>query len=185
MRRSTMLVVIMAIGAFTWGTNYGLLIPLLKLIARDFDVSDAAVGQLATLHAIATGATALIVTPWMDRFGRGRLLRIGAGLLLAGTAFSALAPTFALLFPARMLSGVGAAFIMPVCFAAAGDLFQDERKRNQAVGLVIAATALGGVVGLPVLIQLADAFGWRWTVAALLVPIVVLFSGSFGLPSRA
>jgi MFS transporter, DHA1 family, inner membrane transport protein len=184
MHRTAVLVTILAIGSFTWAMNFALLIPLLKLIAVDVDVSTAAVGQLATVHALATAITALIVTPWMDRVGRGRLLRLGAGLLFAGTVCLALAPSFAWMFPARLIAGVGAAFIMPVCLAAAGDVFKDERKRNQAVGLVIAATALGGVIGMPVLIQLGDAFGWRWTVMALLIPICVTFAGSFGLPAR-
>ena len=185
MSRTTILVVILSISSFTWATNFALLVPLLKQIAADFGTSDAATGLLATLHAIATGVTALVVTPWMDRVGRGRLLRIGAGLLFAGTVCSALAPGFAWLFPARLLAGIGAAFIMPVCLSAAGDLFVDEHKRNQVVGLVVAATALGGVIGMPILIQINAAAGWRWTIAALLVPIAVVFAGSFGLSSRA
>jgi predicted MFS family arabinose efflux permease len=185
MHRSVLLLTILALSSFTWATNFGLLTPLLRSIGADVGMSDAAVGQLGTLHAIATGLTALLVTPWMDRVGRGRLLRVGAALLFAGTICSALAPGFGWLFPARLLAGIGAAFIMPVCLAAAADLFPEARKRNQAVGLVIAATALGGVIGMPLLIQIDAAAGWRWTIAALLIPIAIMFAGSFGLPSRA
>jgi DHA1 family inner membrane transport protein len=184
MRRSVLLTAILALSSFTWATNFSLLVPLLRPIATDLSMSDAAVGQLGTLHAVATGLMALLVTPWMDRAGRGRLLRTGAVLLCVGTVCSALAPGFAWLFPARMLAGVGAAFIMPVCLAAAADLFPDARTRSQAVGLVIAATALGGVIGMPILIQIEAATSWRWTIAALLVPIAVMFAGSFELPSR-
>jgi MFS transporter, DHA1 family, inner membrane transport protein len=184
MRRSIGLITLLATGGFMWGVNVLLLTPVLKSIAADFSTSDAAVGQLATLHALATCVTALLITPLMDRFNRGRLLRLGAGLLLAGSISLALAPTFVWLFPARLLAGVGAAFIMPVCLAAAGDLFPDPRKRNQVVGLILAATALAFVVGLPVLAQLDAAFGWRWAVAALIVPIGTLGIGSRWLPAR-
>ncbi|HUG16531.1 MAG TPA: MFS transporter [Thermomicrobiales bacterium] len=167
-----------------WSVNVLLLTPVLKSIAADFSTSDAVVGQLATLHALATCVTALLITPWIDRFGRGRLLRLGAGLLLAGSICLALAPTFVWMFPARLMAGVGAAFIMPVCLAAAGDLFPDPRKRNQVVGLILAATALAFVIGLPILAQIDAAFGWRWAVAALIVPTIAIGGGSLWLPTQ-
>lgn len=184
-KRRSLLLLLLAVGSATSFTNYGLLAPLLKPIAADFRVSDGAVGQLATLHAIASAMTLLIVTPWMDRFGRGRLLASGATLLLAGTVCSALAPGFAWLFPARLVAGVGAAVILPVCFAAAGDLFPDPRKRTQAVAIIVSATALAPLVAFPILTQIDVAAGWRWAVSALLVPLAVLIAGSFMLPANA
>jgi MFS transporter, DHA1 family, inner membrane transport protein len=183
--RKMLLLAILAIGSATSFTNYGLLAPLLKAIAADFGVSDGAVGQLATLHAIASAATLLVITPWMDRFGRGRLLAFGATLLFAGTVSSALAPTFAWLFPARLVAGIGAALILPVCFAAAGDLYPDARKRTQAVAVIVSATALAPLIAFPILTQINAMANWRWAVAALLVPLAVLIAGSFGLPAHA
>jgi hypothetical protein len=58
------------------------------------------------------------ITPWMGRIGRSTLLRFRAALLLLGTIASALAPTFAWLSLARLLTGIGAAFIFTICVAA-------------------------------------------------------------------
>jgi predicted MFS family arabinose efflux permease len=184
MRRGIALAGLLALGAFTWAVSLGLLIPLLKMIATEFGKSDAAVGQLATLYSVATGITALVITPWMDRFGRGTLLRFGTVLLIAGTACTALAPGFVWLFPARLVAGIGAAFIMPVLFALAGDLFTDPKQRNQAVGLVIAGTGLMPLVGIPILAQLADATGWRWASMSLLVLLAVMLLSSYWFPSK-
>jgi predicted MFS family arabinose efflux permease len=183
MRRGIILMSILALGAFTAAVAGMLFTPLLKLIAVDFGKSDAAVGQLVTLDAAATGVTALIITPWMDRFGRGALLRIGIGLLIAGTACTAFGPEFAWLVLGRLLAGVGAAFVLPVLFASAGDVFTDARQRNQAIGFVIAATSLSPLLGIPLLTQIASAAGWRWATASLLAPLVVVAAGSFLLPS--
>jgi predicted MFS family arabinose efflux permease len=182
MLRGIALASLLALGSFTWAMSFCRLIPLLKPIAAEFGKSDAAVGQLATLYSIATGITALIIAPVMDRFGRRSLLKFGAVVLLIGIAGTALAPGFVWLFPAHLVAGIGAAFIMPVLFASAGDLFADQRQRHQAVGLVIGATGLAPLIGIPVLTQIADASGWRWASAALLVLVAVMMLSSFWFP---
>jgi predicted MFS family arabinose efflux permease len=174
MGRGIVFASILALGSFTWAVNFGLLVPLIKLIGAEFDKSDTAVGQLATVHSAATGIAALLIAPWLDHFRRGTLLRVGVALMFAGAAFTTIAPAFAWLFPARLLSGVGAAFVMPVLFALAAELFGDTRQRNQAVGLVIAATSLAPLVGIPLLTQIASAAGWRWAAASLLAPLLVV-----------
>lgn len=184
-RQMTAVIAVLSLGAFTYATNFGLFAPLLRPIAADLGKSDAAVGQLVTLHGVMTGFTALLITPWMDRFHRGLLLRTGALLLLLGTLGTALAPSFAWLFPARLLAGVGAAFVMPVCLAVAGEMFREAHHRNRAVSLVVAATALGPILGLPVLTQMAAITTWRWTVASLAVLILIVIAGSFWIPERS
>jgi MFS transporter, ACDE family, multidrug resistance protein len=184
MLRGIALASLLALGSFTWAMSFCRLIPLLKPIAAEFGKSDAAVGQLATLYSVATGITALIIAPVMDRFGRRSLLKLGAALLLIGIAGTALAPRFVWLFPAHLVAGIGAAFIMPVLFAAAGDLFSDQQKRTQAVGLVIGATGLAPLIGIPVLTQITNVAGWRWASAALLVLVAVMMLSSFWFPAN-
>lgn len=40
------------------------------------------------------------------------------------------------------------------------------------------------VIGFPILTELATAFGWRWAVASLLVPVALLTAGASLLPQR-
>ena len=74
-------------GAFTTALNVTLLSPLIPDIAREFDISDARAGQLATLTAASSGFMALTVAPWMDRYSRSFWFRLECGLLAIGCVF--------------------------------------------------------------------------------------------------
>ena len=176
------MVAVLVAGAFVTALNVTLLSPLLKGIAADFDVSDSATGQLATLTAACSGLTALLAAPWMDRWSRRAWLRFECALLAVGTLLSALAPTFGLLLAARAIAGVGGAIIFANCLAATADLFPDTAQRNRVIGLLNTAATLGAVVGLPALTQIADAAGWRWAVAVVLVPAAIVLAGTGKLP---
>src|SRR5688572_2883218 len=144
------LLIVLAVGGFTSALNVTLLSPLLVDIARTFDVSEAAAGQLATLTAASSGLMAITVAPWMDRYPRRFWLRLECALLTVGTLISALAPGFAWMFLGRVIAGIGGAVIGASCLAACGDLFPDKGDRNRAIGLINSAFTLGAVVGLPI-----------------------------------
>jgi MFS transporter, DHA1 family, inner membrane transport protein len=176
------MVVVLIAGAFTTALNIMLIGPLLTAIAAEFGKSEAAAGQLATLTAAASGLTALAAAPWMDRWSRRTWLRLEAGLLVIGTAISALAPTFGWLLIGRGVAGIGGAVIFANCLAATGDLFPDASRRNRVIGLVSTAATVAGLVGLPVITQIEAATNWRWAMASLLLPIVVVLIGTRWLP---
>src|SRR5688500_10787579 len=90
--RHRAMLIVLAVGGFTSALNVTLLSPLLVDIARTFDVSEAAAGQLATLTAASSGVMAITVAPWMDRYPRRFWLRLDSALLTVGTLNSALAP---------------------------------------------------------------------------------------------
>jgi MFS transporter, DHA1 family, inner membrane transport protein len=180
--RNVLLVAILALGSAAWATNFMVISPLLPLIADDFGVSDAAVGQLATLYGVVAGIGALLNAPLMDRYSRGRLLQFGCGMLGLGILTGALAPGFGWLFLGRALAGVGAAFVMPATLAAASDIFQDVAKRNQTIGTIVAATGLSAAIGTPILTQIGEYAGWRWAMLSLLVPFAIVTFGARWLP---
>jgi DHA1 family inner membrane transport protein len=177
------MVVVLIAGAFTTALNIMLIGPLLTAIAAEFEKSEATTGQLATVTAIASGVTALVAAPWMDRWSRRTWLRYECGLLVVGTAASALAPTFEWLVVGRCLAGIGGAVIFANCLAATGDLFPHETRRNQVIGLVMTAATVAGLLGLPLLTQIEAAIGWRWAMATLLLPIALVLAGTRWLPT--
>ncbi|MDQ2682741.1 MAG: MFS transporter [Chloroflexota bacterium] len=179
------MLLILGLGGFTSALNVTMLSPLLVDIADAFDITEAAAGQLATVTAAAAGVMGLTVAPWMDQFSRRFWIRFECVLLLAGSLVSAFAPTFGLMFPARVLAGLGSAVIGATCLAACNDLYPDKAERNRAIGLISSAFTLGAVVGLPMITLIASALGWRTSLAlpALFSAIVLL--GSSRLPSRA
>jgi MFS transporter, DHA1 family, inner membrane transport protein len=180
-----LLVAVLIAGAFTTALNIMLIGPLLTAIAAEFGRSEAATGQVATLTAAASGVTALVAAPWMDRWSRRTWLRLECGLLVVGTAISALAPSFGWLLAGRVVAGIGGAVIFANCLAATGDLFPDSARRNRVIGLVSTAATVAGLLGLPLITQIEAATSWRWAMASLLLPIALVLVGTRWLPAGA
>jgi MFS family permease len=68
---------------------YGFLSVVLALYLSELGFSEAAIGLLLSLTLIGDAVISLILTMTADRFGRRRMLIIGAGLMLfAGTLFA-------------------------------------------------------------------------------------------------
>lgn len=172
-------------GSFATMLNLGFLSPLLRPIGGAFGTPDAVTGQLATISALVTFLAALAATPWMDRRSRATWYRVLGGLLLAGTLLSALAPSFGVLVIARIIAALGASVVTANSLTGARELFPDAVWRNRAIGLLVSATTVGFVVGLPAINQLAAAFGWRLAVGSMSLPVLVMIAGTWLLPATA
>src|SRR5215212_5262265 len=82
-----------------FASQAGLLVlsPILPDLARHFDMSTGAVGQLRTISGAAGGVTALVVALAARRPPLRALLERGAVAIIAASALSAAAPSFAVL----------------------------------------------------------------------------------------
>jgi DHA1 family inner membrane transport protein len=185
MKRNDLLTFVLATGAFTTMLHGTTLSPLLKDIAADFRVSDASVGQLATLYSGLAAVVAFAVVPLMDRYSRRAMLRFECGMLIIATVLSALAPSFVWLTIGRGVAGIGGAIIFGVCMAAAGDLFADPVERNRRIGILASAGSVAIIAGQPLLTQISSFAGWRWAVASTLLPPLVVLIGTHWLPGTA
>jgi DHA1 family inner membrane transport protein len=138
---------------------------------------------LATISALVTFAAAVIATPWMDRWSRATWYRRLGLLLLAGTLLSAAAPTFSVLIIARIIAALGASVVTANSLMGARELFPDPVWRNRAIGILVSATTVGFVLGLPAITQLAAHFGWRVAVATMALPVLFMIGGTWLLPA--
>lgn len=182
--RSGVPLAVLSVGAFATALNATLLSPLLTPVARGLNVSESAAGQLATVSAIGGTLVALLVAPWMGRFSRRRWLQGQAAVLIVATIFSALAPSFAWLVAVRALAGLGGAVIMANCFTAASEFYPDAKQRDRAIGIIVSATTVAIVAGLPILAQIEAVASWRWAIAFLLLPLALLLVGACWLPAQ-
>lgn len=105
-----------------------------------------------------------------------------AGLAVFGIANIAamLAPNLGVMLGARMLSGVGAALIMPVTLSVITASFPDT-DRSKAIGIWSAVAAGGGVLGMFLSALLVDVVSWRWLFA--LPFVLTLASAALSLRS--
>jgi predicted MFS family arabinose efflux permease len=159
-----------------------MLSPLLRPIAKTFGLSEAVAGQAGTIGAVAAVVASISAARWMDRVSRRAWLSGQSVALLVSTAVIALAPSFGWLLLGRALAGLGGAVVLANCLAATGELFPDRARRDWAIGIIVSATTVAVVVGLPALALIEERAGWRWAVAAIEIPLLVLLLGSRWLP---
>lgn len=140
--------------------------PILPQLTQEFAVSPATASLTV---AAGTAAMAFLLIPlslFADRYGRERLMRwglAGAGVFAFGTAF---APDFLTLFLCRVGLGACIAGVPAAAMAYLGDEIPPER-RARAMGLYIAANALGGMSGRFIVAGVTDWLDWRHGLASL------------------
>jgi DHA2 family multidrug resistance protein-like MFS transporter len=108
-----------------------------------------------------------------DRFGRRRMLLIGAGVFGAASIGAAFAPSPLALIAGRGLIGVGAAMIAPSTIALIRSMFRVPRQRAAALGIWTAGFAVGGILGPVTGGVLIAAISWR-AVFAVTPPAMAL-----------
>jgi DHA2 family multidrug resistance protein-like MFS transporter len=111
-----------------------------------------------------------------DRYGRLRLLMLGATVFGLASAAAAFAPNAEWLIAARALMGVAGATLLPSALAVLSELFTDARRRAQAIGIFAAAFAAGFAIG-PVLGGVLLERFWWGSVLLINLPVIVLFLG--------
>lgn len=105
-----------------------------------------------------------------DLYGRRRIFVLGIGLFSAGTLVCALAPTPGILIGGRVISGIGAAFELPMSLVLLTIAFPDRERRAVAMGIWASCNGLAFIVGPTIGGWLLGALGWR-SIFYLALPI--------------
>ncbi|MGV9771310.1 MFS transporter [Streptosporangium sp. NPDC003464] len=126
------------------------------------------------VYGFAVGSLLVAFGNIGDRYGRLRLLLIGATVFGVGSAVAAFAPSAELLIVARALMGVAGATLLPSALAVLSELFADPRRRAQAIGVFAAAFAAGFAVGPVAGGILLERFWWG-SVFLINLPVIALF----------
>lgn len=126
------------------------------------------------VYGFAVGSLLIAFGTIGDRYGRLRLLMVGATVFGAGSVAAAFAPSPELLIAARALMGVAGATLLPSALAVLSELFADPRRRAQAIGIFAAAFAAGFAVGPVVGGVLLERFWWG-SVFLVNLPVIAAF----------
>jgi len=131
---------------FVTSVGFGLVIPILPLIAREFGAS---AGMLGLMTASYSAVQFLFAPVWgqvSDRTGRKKVLLLGITGLALSFFFMGLARSFWMLFAARVLGGFLSSAAIPTAQAMAAELSDDD-NRAKAMGLMGAALGAGFIFG--------------------------------------
>ncbi len=151
----------------------------LPSIGHGLDASAADLQWTINAYLLPLSALILLGGAAGDRFGRRRMLLIGLVIFALASIACALAPSLAVLLPARAVQGVGAAMLMPNSLAILGNAFSGE-QRGRAIGTWAAVGAIAAAVGPPLGGWLVEVAGWR-TIFYINIPLAI---GAFLIASR-
>jgi len=138
------------------------------------DLSPAATAQLWIIDAYPLVLAGLLVTmgTFGDRFGRRRMLLIGATGFASVSALAAFAPTAELLIAARAAMGLFGAMLMPSTLSLLRSIFTDRDQRRLAIAVWASAFSAGAALGPIVGGVLLEHFDWG-AVFLMAVPVLV------------
>ncbi|NLN27469.1 MAG: MFS transporter [Firmicutes bacterium] len=131
---------------FTVSVGFGLIIPILPLLARDFGATAFMLGTMTSGYAVVQFLFAPLWGQLSDRVGRKPVLMIGITGMAAAFFFMGLAKSFWALFAARVLGGFLSSATLPAAQAMAAELSGHE-NRAKAMGLMGAAFGTGFIFG--------------------------------------
>lgn len=156
-------------------------------IASSLEVSLASLGYLSGTTMLAYGIMQLPSGLLADAFG-GRRVTIWLTTLAAIAAFAvAFSPNLFTASAARFCLGLGVAVFVPILTLLATAF--PPNMYGRAVGVLSAASGLGGIIAATPLLLLSNAMGWRGALlifAAFTLCAVVLFSWfTRGIPKQA
>lgn len=171
----------LAVGAFGIGVTEFAPMGMLPGMARDLGVTIPTAGLLVTAYAIGVTVGAPLVTLATARYGRKALL-IGLMLIFAlGNMLSGIAPGFATLAGARVITALCHGTFFGAGAVVAARLVAPERQAA-AVAAMFSGLTVANVAGVPAATWVGEALGWRtvflataaYGLAAALILLAVL-----------
>src|SRR4029077_4267967 len=152
----------LAMASFGIGTTEFVIMGLLPDVARDFGVTIPQAGYLVSGYAMGVVVGAPLVAAATARLPRKTALMALMAIFILGNLGCALAPTYASLMAARILTAFAHGAFFGIGAVVARDLVPRER-RTQAVSLMFAGLTLANVLGVPLGTAVGQAAGWRST----------------------
>ena len=161
-RATTIKLVLLAGGAFIFGTGGFVIAGVLPSIAKSFEIDIAEASLLITVYALVFAVGAPLIAMVTSRVPRAVLISVGLAVGTVGTILAAFVPTFELMIAARVIGAIGAAAYVPAATSAAAAI-AEPGKQGRAVALVTggftAATALGAPLGTAI----GSIGTWHWS----------------------
>jgi DHA1 family inner membrane transport protein len=158
----------LAAGSFGIGCAEFVIMGLLLQLAGDLHVSIAAAGMLVSVYAFGVFLGAPILTVATRRMPRKAVLIALMGIYTLGNLICALAPNYAVLMLARVITSLTHGTFFGVGAVVATSLVADERKAS-AISVMFAGLTLATLLGMPGGAWLGLHCGWRSTFWAMVL----------------
>jgi DHA1 family inner membrane transport protein len=158
----------LAAGSFGIGPTEFVIMGLLPQVARSLDVGIASAGLLVAGYALGVVFGGPVLTLLTARASRKMVLLMLMAVFTLGNFACALAPTYAALMLARIVTGFAHGTFFGVGAIVAQQLVPPERK-GSAIALMFTGLTLANVLGVPFGTWIGQAWGWRATFLVICV----------------
>lgn len=152
--------------------------PLVILVAKEFDLTEAYAGKITYLTQAGYALGLFLIVPLGDMFERRKQILIITGLAVAALLTAALSHTFLLLQIACVL--IGASSIVPqLILPMAANLTSDER-RGQVIGIIMSGLLIGILASRALSGSIGFLWGWRtmYFIAAGICSLLLMLMAS-------
>ncbi|KEA65055.1 Major facilitator family transporter [Marinobacterium lacunae] len=149
---------------------------LFPFMADELHLSNSHLGLLSSVLALAWALSGALVGAWSDRIGKRKPLLVIAVILFSlCSALSGMVTGFISLLAFRAVMGLAEGPILPISQSLMVESSSPHR-RGLNMGLLqgSAAGLLGAVIGPPVMIAMAEAWGWRQAFILSLIPGLII-----------
>jgi DHA1 family multidrug resistance protein-like MFS transporter len=124
----------------------GLIIPVMPSFMSMMNLSGETMGYLMAVFAVAQLLMSPVAGRWVDLYGRKKIIIIGLFLFGVSELIFGLGTNVSMLYLARILGGISAAFIMPGVTAYVSDI-TSVQERPKVMGYVSASISTGFIIG--------------------------------------
>jgi MFS transporter, DHA1 family, inner membrane transport protein len=150
----------LAIGAFAIGTTEFSPMGLLPVIAEGVHASIPAAGMLVSAYALGVMAGAPLMTLGLGRLTRKSALIVLMAVFTVGNLLSAIAPGYASLMVARVVTSMAHGAFFGIGSLVAASVVPTE-KRASAVATMFLGLTIANVGGVPAATWVGQQIGWR------------------------
>lgn len=183
--RATATLAVAALAALATYLDSTILFVAFPDIAATFDgATPSMLSWVITAYTISFAALVVPAGKLADRLGHRRMFLTGSAVFTVAAVAGGLAPDIAVLIPARVVQGVGAALLVPASLSVVISAFPREML-PRVVAIWGAIGAFSAAIGPSLGALIVDGLGWRW-VFYLNLPIgaVTLIAGARLLTER-
>src|SRR3954447_13360508 len=152
--------------------GYGLMLPQIR---RDFGLSSASLGLIATGSYVAYLLATAAMAAFGDRAGPRRPVVLGGMAAIAGMVLIACAHSPWLLAVGVIGGGVSAALASPPFSTAVAESLPPER-RGRALAMISSGTGWGVAIAVPIALVAGTAWRGAWAAFAIIAALSTLLA---------
>jgi DHA2 family multidrug resistance protein-like MFS transporter len=164
---------VLALPCLLYSMDLTVLYLAVPALTRDLEPSATELLWIMDIYGFFVAGALITMGTLGDRYGRRRLLLIGAAVFGIASVLAAFSHNAGMLIATRALLGIAGATVAPSTMSLIRNMFHDPREFTTAIGVWVSSYSAGAAVG-PLLGGLLLEHFWWGSVFLLNVPVMLL-----------